>query len=83
MNPCFCYPNLDYCGSGNLRQLLDLYVPSGEPPKGAWPCIVWIHGGGWRTGDRNRLAGEAHLVRRGLAVAKISYRLSNEATFPA
>ncbi len=78
-----CLPNLDYVGDGNPRQMLDLYLPPGPPSRGGWPFIVWIHGGGWRNGDRGRLAGEERVVRHGLALARISYRLSDEAIFPA
>jgi acetyl esterase/lipase len=45
---------------------------------------MWLHGGGWRFGDR-RLAPDlrAFAQQAQLAVVSIDYRLSGEATFPA
>ncbi len=46
------------------------------------PCVVWIHGGGWRAGTykQNRAAW---LAERDYVVASVEYRLSQDATFPA
>lgn len=62
------------------RLELDLYLPeSFDKPL---PLIVWIHGGGWVTGERSPCP-VAMLATRGYAVASISYRLSRgEVTFP-
>jgi acetyl esterase/lipase len=59
---------------------LDLYLPeSFDQPL---PLIVWIHGGGWVTGERSPCP-VAPLATRGYAVASISYRLSRgDVTFP-
>ncbi len=58
------------------RRELDLYMPptkSGE----AIPCVVFIHGGGWKGGSREKAKslpfGSAF---EGVAVASISYKLS-------
>jgi acetyl esterase/lipase len=55
-------------------QKLDLFRPKGRGP---FPVIVWVHGGGWRSGDRKQIAG---FVRRqwsrGYAVASIEYHLA-------
>jgi acetyl esterase/lipase len=61
---------------------LDLYLPSAQAPV---PVVVWVHGGGWQSGDKAIAAGHAALRQRarGYAVASIEYRLSGEATFPA
>lgn len=61
---------------------LDLYRPARE--SGALPLVIYLHGGGWRGGDRRR-AGQTiihHLARSGWAVAAIDYPLSPKATFP-
>ena len=60
---------------------LDLYLPERfDKPR---PLVVWIHGGGWVTGDRSPCP-VALMATRGYAVASISYRLSRgEVTFPA
>jgi len=67
----------------NGKQLLvDLYLPQGieYPP----PVILWLHGGGWRIGDR-KLGPDLsrYFAERGFAMASIDYRLSGEAKFPA
>lgn len=47
-----------------------------------WPLIVWIHGGGWKSGDKKGGPFRA-LLHSGFAVASINYRLTNEARWPA
>ena len=62
--------------------LLDLYLPSGAPRP--MPVIVWLHAGGWRSGNRKQAPDlSRHFAMRGFAMASIEYRLSGEATFPA
>lgn len=57
---------------------LDLY----EPAAGESQLLVWIHGGGWRSGSKpNCLV--SWLTGHGYSVASISYRLTDKATFPA
>jgi acetyl esterase/lipase len=58
---------------------LDLYVPqtSSRPP-----MVVWIHGGGWRGGSKNKTPLK-NLTEHGFAVASISYRFTDRAIFPA
>jgi acetyl esterase/lipase len=64
------------------RLVLDLYLPAGTAP---FPVIVWVHGGGWVSGDEDLPPDHPVLrqVPRGYAVASVEYRLSGEATFPA
>ncbi|HEY2654077.1 MAG TPA: alpha/beta hydrolase [Solirubrobacteraceae bacterium] len=62
--------------------LLDLYLPA--RPVGLLPTIVWLHGGGWRLGDRSLCPDlERYFACRGYAMANIEYRLSGRAKFPA
>ncbi|MEM9225518.1 MAG: alpha/beta hydrolase [Pseudomonadota bacterium] len=69
-------------GEASGRQTLDAFVPPGEGP---FPVIVYIHGGGFFTG--NKTMGAKLIVEAGLAadyaVASVGYRLSGEAVFPA
>lgn len=57
---------------------LDLLLPAIGPA----PLVVVIHGGGWREGSRKD-EGLEWLVGHGYAIARIEYRFSREATFPA
>lgn len=58
---------------------LDLYMPEKvDNPQ----LIVWIHGGGWRAGDKSKCY-VTDLTKHGFAVASISYRLTDKAIFPA
>ncbi|KAK6440775.1 hypothetical protein LTR95_002999 [Oleoguttula sp. CCFEE 5521] len=36
---------------------LNLYIPAGTPPKGGWPCLVYLHGGYLQWGDPNMEPG--------------------------
>jgi acetyl esterase/lipase len=63
---------------GEMETLrLDLYQPAGDT-EAARPAFVWIHGGGFSSGDKASLF-EAMLAgrfaRRGYVVASINYRL--------
>ena len=74
------YRDLEFAQAGDLKLLLDLYVPT--DPKEA-PLVVWIHGGGWRAGCKGNAGRVRHLLDHGYAVADINYRLTHEAIFPA
>ncbi|MCS0630283.1 alpha/beta hydrolase [Telluria mixta] len=68
-------------GAHDLK--LDLYLPVAgtTAPR---PAIVFVHGGGWRTGVRANFAPMAiRMAERGYVAATISYRLSPEAPYPA
>ena len=61
---------------------LDLYLPKGRSAR--VPGVVFVHGGGWRTGVRANFAPMAiRMAERGYAAATVSYRLSPEAAYPA
>jgi acetyl esterase/lipase len=71
-----------YSRVGGSARLADLYIPAAT--SGPLSTVLWLHGGGWRFGDR-RLAPDlrAFAQRSKLAVVSIDYRLSDEAKFPA
>src|SRR5690606_8603720 len=54
---------------------LDLYVPTGTPPEGGWPVILWAHGGFWTAGSRKDLPSNWRddLLAAGWAVATVTY----------
>jgi acetyl esterase/lipase len=62
--------------------LLDLYLPKTQPDQPAPNLIVWVHGGAWRSGSKNKTP-LTPLLDHGYAIASIDYRLSPVAPFPA
>ncbi len=71
--------DIEFASVSGQSLKLDLHLP--ETPKGS-RLVVWIHGGGWRSGSKSRCY-LSWLSRYGYTVASISYRLSNVAKFPA
>jgi acetyl esterase/lipase len=74
--------DIEYVPGGHERQKLDLYLPRQADPNGPRPLLVWIHGGAWQAGSKDRPQA-LRFVARGYAVASINYRLSQHARFPA
>jgi acetyl esterase/lipase len=70
-----------YAVVGERPLLADIYLPTSDAPR---PVIIWLHGGGWRFGDR-RLAPDLtrYFAASGFAMVSIDYRLSGGAVFPA
>lgn len=61
-------------------QTLD-YYPAASARRA--PLVVFVHGGGWKRGDKRMMAGSAKLAdwqARGYAVASVNYRLVPDAT---
>ena len=72
----------DIAFGDGVRQRLDVYAPTGGQDT-ARPVIVFIHGGGWRAGDKAgyEFAGRA-FASLGFVTVVPNYRLSPEAHFP-
>jgi acetyl esterase/lipase len=64
------------------RNVLDLWKAKSDAPT---PLVVYIHGGGFRTGSKETLAPDLlqRCLKAGFSVAAINYRLSQHAPFPA
>lgn len=60
---------------------LDIARPDPLPAM-PMPALLWLHGGGWMSGDKT-LAPPPFLAERDFFTASASYRLSGVATFPA
>jgi acetyl esterase/lipase len=77
--------DIPYAATKNPRQMLDLVLPNKPSGKGPLPVIAFIHGGGWRGGNKaGGLARIAPFVASGTcAGVSIGYRLSGEAIWPA
>jgi acetyl esterase/lipase len=76
-------PDLQNVSYGpHQRNVLDLWKAKSDVPA---PLVVFIHGGGFRGGDKSNLAPAllAGCLERGISVAAINYRLSQQAPFPA
>ncbi len=77
-----CYKSIadvQYAQVGDQKLLLDLFIPATTAKP---PLVVFIHGGGWRSGSRKDVF-PLFLAKNGYAVASIEYRLSQVAVFPA
>lgn len=75
------WTNISYANLSQAQKM-DIYLPDTAGP---YPVIIWIHGGGYMSGDKN--IGYLHLakegLKRGYAVVSINYRLTNESQHPA
>ncbi|MEH7098289.1 alpha/beta hydrolase [Neobacillus vireti] len=74
--------DLVYAEINGRKLLADIYLP--KLKKRPLPVIIWLHGGGWRFGDR-KLGPDftQYFASKGYAMVSIDYRLSDEDTFPA
>lgn len=76
--------DVSYAGNKNSRQTLDIFQPANRQDK-RLPVLVFIHGGGWRKGDKK--SGQNLLrpfVESGEYVGvSVGYRLSNQTKWPA
>ncbi|MBI5771540.1 MAG: sulfatase-like hydrolase/transferase [Verrucomicrobia bacterium] len=73
--------NQTYTQTPQGAQLLDLYVPQKTPAK-PLPVVLWIHGGGWKSGSKESCP-LTWLAAEGYAVVSLGYRLSWAARWPA
>ncbi len=77
--------DIEYVPGGHQRQKLDLYLPEradGAETNEPLPLIIWVHGGAWLGGSKDRTRA-TRFLSKGYAVASINYRLSQHAIFPA
>jgi acetyl esterase/lipase len=71
--------DLRYVPKETEQQRLDLHI---YKKKGITPLIVYIHGGGWKSGSRKDPPCR-FLLESGYAIASIDYRMAPESAFPA
>ena len=68
--------------TGDIQLKLNLARPTGEGKNR--PCIVAIHGGAWRAGNREQLDTLVQeLAKQGYVAATVSYRFCPKDRFPA
>jgi acetyl esterase/lipase len=74
--------NIPFCQIDEKSLTLDLYLP-GDPSVNR-PAIIFVHGGGWRSGNKYQFRRQAaYFASKGYVCICIEYRLSGEAVFPA
>ena len=74
-------PDQEYARPDGFPLLYDFFRPNS---KDELPLVVFLHGGGWISGDRQMYRDEAiWLTSRGYACALIDYRLAPLSPFPA
>lgn len=77
--------DITYCTADGVPLKMDVYFPKKSDGKPA-PVAVYVHGGGWTSGDKSSGAGMidvAELVAQGYLVASVNYRLAPQYKFPA
>ncbi len=73
------YSNAPY--GPNPENVLDFWKADGEGPR---PLLVYIHGGGWITGDkREKMPALRPFLEKGISCAAINYRLAPAHPLPS
>jgi len=76
--------DITYGVADGIALKMDIYYP--KEASGAVPAVLYVHGGGWITGNKTAGAGVLEipeLVSRGYLVAAVNYRLAPRYKFPA
>jgi acetyl esterase/lipase len=73
---------IGYGAAGGRTLKLDLYLPRTRSER--TPAILFLHGGAWKTGTRGQMKYYClRFAERGYVTATATYRLADEAPFPA
>ncbi len=76
------FKNIEYKNVNGKSLQLDIYKPQNLNKTA--PLLVFIHGGGWRGGDRaDYLVYLIAFANKGYVTATVSYRFLNDAPYPA
>lgn len=74
------YRDQVYASPQGRKLRIDIYTPARPEPL---PLVIWIHGGGWKYGNKGYRLFLRNLTHDGFAVASVEYRLSTMAKYPA
>lgn len=83
-SPVWAQPTEIAYGS-DARQTLDVYPSSVSCAQGC-PVLIWVHGGGWRNGDKampNARDIAAAWTGAGVTVVSLNYRLTPDVVHPS
>lgn len=71
-----------YRTPGGIPVRMDAYLVKNRKPA---PALIFIHGGGWRGGDKQGLPAflKKPLFDAGISIISINYRLTGQAPYPA
>ncbi len=77
-----CRRRVEFHRHGDITLRLDVHRRRGHEGRG--PVLVYVHGGGWVIGHRDKqgLPLMQHLAAHGWVCVSVDYRLSPRATFP-
>jgi arylformamidase len=68
------------------QQKLDVYSAVGGSDSATQPVVIWVHGGGWRNGDKDNRSGInlcKTWVKSGVVMVNLNYRLTPDVMHPA
>lgn len=70
--------DLAYAQPAEARRRLDVYAPADGKNR---PVLVWIHGGGWRRGDKSNVQHKPRaFVDQGFVFVSVNYRFVPQVT---
>lgn len=73
--------NVEYTNPDNQHLQMNIARPKGDGP---FPCVLFIHGGGFRAGNREGYNAQiVRMAEKGYVAATMSYRLAPKYPFPA
>jgi acetyl esterase/lipase len=77
-------PNQTYRTATNIDLKLDLYLPMDATESRPAPTMIYIHGGGWWSGNKEQaVISLLPWIEMGYAVVNVEYRLGGAAGAPA
>ncbi|MDF1816015.1 MAG: alpha/beta hydrolase, partial [Verrucomicrobiales bacterium] len=74
--------DIEYANIEGESLTLDVYRPFDWADYDNTPVVIWVHGGGWKNGSKDRCPA-AYLAQDNLSVVSINYRLLDKAQWPA